>query len=152
MCAICYPEPDMGNKGDKGQDNLLVLLPSGQVARRMRALQKAHYEACGDFSPYSLPVCIVLGRCASPHFDRRTFHLDALFSSDDVVLTDFGYALHCSADLAEIQRSLSIEETASGLFFSKERPVFTEDFSFKADRFTLAMLTPKGDGGYLLLQ
>ena len=134
------------------QDNLLVLLPPPDVARQVRRLQKAHYERSGDFSPYSTPVALILGRCASTRFDRRTFHIGATFSSDDVIKTGFGHVLRCSADLSPLQRELDLPHTECGILFSKEKPVFDEDFSFSADRFTLALLRREKDGSYLLLQ
>lgn len=134
------------------QDNLLVLLPPPDVARQVRRLQKAHYERSGDFSPYSTPVALILGRCASTRFDRRTFHIGATFSSDDVIKTGFGHVLRCSADLSPLQREMDLPQTECGILFSKEKPVFDEDFSFSADRFTLALLRREKDGSYLLLQ
>ena len=134
------------------QDNLLVLLPPPDVARQVRRLQKAHYERSGDFSPYSTPVALILGRCASTRFDRRTLHIGATFSSDDVIKTGFGHVLRCSADLSPLQRELDLPHTECGILFSKEKPVFDEDFSFSADRFTLALLRREKDGSYLLLQ
>lgn len=134
------------------QDNLLVLLPPPDVARQVRRLQKAHYERSGDFSPYSTPVALILGRCASTRFDRRTLHIGATFSSDDVIKTGFGHVLRCSADLSQLQRELDLPHTECGILFSKEKPVFDEDFSFSADRFTLALLRREKDGSYLLLQ
>lgn len=134
------------------QDNLLVLLPPPDVARQVRRLQKAHYEKSGDFSPYSTPVALILGRCASTRFDRRTLHITATFSSDDVIKTGFGHVLRCSADLSPLQRELDLPQTECGILFSKEKPVFDEDFSFGADRFTLALLRREKDGSYLLLQ
>lgn len=134
------------------QDNLLVLLPPPDVARQVRRLQKAHYERSGDFSPYSTPVALILGRCASTRFDRRTLHIAATFSSDDVIKTGFGHVLRCSADLSLLQRELNLPHTECGILFSKEKPVFDEDFSFSADRFTLALLRREKDGSYLLLQ
>ena len=134
------------------QDNLLVLLPPPDVARQVRRLQKAHYERSGDFSPYSTPVALILGRCASTRFDRRTLHITATFSSDDVIKTGFGHVLRCSADLSPLQRELDLPHTECGILFSKEKPVFDEDFSFSADRFTLALLRREKDGSYLLLQ
>lgn len=134
------------------QDNLLVLLPPPDVARQVRRLQKAHYERSGDFSPYSTPVALILGRCASTRFDRRTLHIVATFSSDDVIKTGFGHVLRCSADLSPLQRELDLPHTECGILFSKEKPVFDEDFSFSADRFTLALLRREKDGSYLLLQ
>lgn len=134
------------------QDNLLVLLPPPDVARQVRRLQKAHYERSGDFSPYSTPVALILGRCASTRFDRRTLHIVATFSSDDVIKTGFGHVLRCSADLSPLQRELDLPKTECGILFSKEKPVFDEDFSFSADRFTLALLRREKDGSYLLLQ
>lgn len=134
------------------QDNLLVLLPPPDVARQVRRLQKAHYERSGDFSPYSTPVALILGRCASTRFDRRTLHIAAKFSSDDVIKTGFGHVLRCSADLSPLQRELDLPKTECGILFSKEKPVFDEDFSFSADRFTLALLRREKDGSYLLLQ
>lgn len=134
------------------QDNLLVLLPPPDVARQVRRLQKAHYEKSGDFSPYSTPVALILGRCASTRFDRRTLHITATFSSDDVIKTGFGHVLRCSADLSPLQREMDLPHTECGILFSKEKPVFDEDFSFSADRFTLALLRREKDGSYLLLQ
>lgn len=134
------------------QDNLLVLLPPPDVARQVRRLQKAHYERSGDFSPYSTPVALILGRCASTRFDRRTLHIAATFSSDDVIKTGFGHVLRCSADLSPLQREMDLPHTECGILFSKEKPVFDEDFSFSADRFTLALLRREKDGSYLLLQ
>lgn len=134
------------------QDNLLVLLPPPDVARQVRRLQKAHYERSGDFSPYSTPVALILGRCASTRFDRRTLHIAATFSSDDVIKTGFGHVLRCSADLSPLQRELDLPHTECGILFSKEKPVFDEDFSFSADRFILALLRREKDGSYLLLQ
>lgn len=134
------------------QDNLLVLLPPPDVERQVRRLQKAHYERSGDFSPYSTPVALILGRCASTRFDRRTLHIVATFSSDDVIKTGFGHVLRCSADLSPLQRELDLPQTECGILFSKEKPVFDEDFSFSADRFTLALLRREKDGSYLLLQ
>lgn len=134
------------------QDNLLVLLPPPDVARQVRRLQKAHYERSGDFSPYSTPVALILGRCASTRFDRRTLHIGATFSSDDVIKTGFGHVLRCSADLSPLQREMDLPHTECGILFSKEKPVFDEDFSFSADRFTLALLRREKDGSYLLLQ
>ena len=134
------------------QDNLLVLLPPPDVARQVRRLQKAHYERSGDFSPYSTPVAVILGRCASTRFDRRTLHIGATFSSDDVIKTGLGHVLRCSADLSPLQRELALPHTECGILFSKEKPVFDEDFSFSADRFTLALLRREKDESYLLLQ
>ena len=101
------------------QDNLLVLLPPPDVARQVRRLQKAHYERSGDFSPYSTPVAVILGRCASTRFDRRTLHIAATFSSDDVIKTGFGHVLRCSADLSPLQRDLDLPQTECGILFSK---------------------------------
>lgn len=134
------------------QDNLLVLLPPPDVARQVRRLQKAHYERSGDFSPYSIPVSLILGRCTSTRFDRRTLHIEATFSSDDVIKTGLGHVLRCSADLSTLQRELDLPQTECGILFSKEKPVFDEYFSFSADRFTLALLRREKDGSYLLLQ
>ena len=83
---------------------------------------------------------------------RLELHIAATFSSDDVIKTGFGHVLRCSADLSPLQRDLDLPQTECGILFSKEKPVFDEDFSFSADRFTLALLRREKDGSYLLLQ
>lgn len=131
--------------------NLLVLVVGKEVAKALRNAKTLHFRSTGDSSVYLLPEVLILGRWNRKRFDRRTLHLELEFSNK-AEKTEHGYLLPVvdSTGLEALKKELGIEDTASGLYVSRD--IEPEELLVPHSSVQkIAMLTDEGEG-YILLQ
>ena len=132
-------------------ENLLVLIMDKEAKGKTRELKKSLFRQSGEISLFSIPPVIILGRTEKKGFERKSWKHCISFTTDNALMTDFGYVLNESGTLSSIQKELSLDIRPAGLYISAAPVPFTSCMHINASKLRLAMLKCT-EYGYQLLQ